>query len=267
MKKIIVVLGIMIFAINIFAESRQEAFKYNKLKPLTFESLEALIEQNKVLLLDFLVIAEDAKTPEALEELYRISLPKDSEKLLGYYEDYKDDKWFLFKFRAGGELNPDARWINISGIMVEHNGEIKIVETYNNYVSWPLTDETIDTEKIMRANMDSPYFQKYEVPYELIAEYRDILLIDLTVFLRQLLEAGSRGYDSILFDYYRHWPEYDKWDFIKEHKDKPLYYYELEGENAQHDYMEYGLIIDFDGKFLHVPFGTAVEDKNDLSGE
>ena len=27
------------------------------------------------------------------------------------------------------------------------------------------------------------------------------------------------------------------------------------------------LIIDFDGKFLHVPLGTAVEDKNDFPEE
>ena len=53
MKKIIVVLGIMIFAINIFAESRQEAFKYNKLKPLTFESLRFSPRLDNILLKDW----------------------------------------------------------------------------------------------------------------------------------------------------------------------------------------------------------------------
>ena len=264
MKKLIIFICTAIYVTYGLSEELPSTNNYTTLKPVSFEALEGLREQNITLLSDFLIIPDDT----AIQDLYEHFLPIKSSVLYAPYKDNREDKWFLFKFNAGSEINPAIRWIDIAGIMREYDEKIEIIDTYKNWMSC-LGNPDIYSNDIVLAYPIAPYFRKYELPLELICANRDVLLLYLEVFLRPILESGNYDRNFILDDFSNHsLIEKDKWDFIEECKSKPMYYYEIQGEDQIFkSYEEAGIVIDFDGKFIHVPFATIGEYRNTPSHE
>lgn len=246
----------------------REATQYTTFKPISFEALIGIAEQNRRIIVEFHdAIQYDINNSRDINEyeIFSKAFPflEDDDRYDMYNKHVNDafveDNLFFFKCNKGGG-NTALIWLYANGIIRKNDDSLHIVEWYENQ-KLLIDGEKCDHEKAL-SSLSYPYLQLYQIPYEALRCNR-IKLKQLLWEAKDVIGADDfSGYQTD--DYFYHFtlfPYRAGWDYIKENKTRPMYYYEinpLEDNNIESPYYEHGIAIEFGEIYVNVPFLKAL---------
>lgn len=246
MKKKLFLSFFFMLSLMCTAVESQNNSTYKVFKPVDFKAIEILANTYKkeIILTGETYRSVVKRKPENAKKAIDLGIRNMRDYVFAYttYPHY-DYEWFIFEFIDDSAKNLSMPPLVTTGMMIEKDGNFTVAGYLTDMVS-------ADQETIMK-DIDSPMLKRYRTSYGMIFH---LLLYHADTLERLRSDWEKNNYNSLenIDTLAELWSGFDNtdWQFIVKNQNRPMYYYEQQKEDKR----ESGIVVDFDGRYVNVPF-------------